>query len=148
MINKLFELLNGIEYSRDIPEEAKEMAEKEGYIIILGGSDDLLLCYGAKSWMTEYEEHGYGWDGEDFKNIADKKLQDEANQLGLEIFWNGKNQSNKIKNYDWEKQGSFSYKVKDEVESKKFIVYEDIKTKEVYCTGLIVKLPNNFISKS
>lgn len=144
MLNKLFNILNGTGYYRDIPQEAKDIAKENGYIVIVGGSDNLMYCFGPPSWMTDYEEHGYGWDGEDFKDIGDKCLQDEAHQLGLEIFWCGKNQSNEIKNYDMDKNGSFSYKVKDEIDSKEFIVYEDVETKEVYCTGLIIKLPNNF----
>ncbi len=144
MINKLFNLLDKTEYYRDVPLKAKDLAKENGYIIIVGGSDNLMYCFGAPSWMTNYIEHGYGWDGEDFKDIGDKCLQDEANQLGLEIFWCGKNQSNEVENYDWEKQGAFSYKVKDEIISKDFIVYEDKEKNEIYCTGIIIKLPKTF----
>ena len=146
MLEKLYEMLNGIDYTRDVPEEAKQLAKDNGYIIVVGGSDDLMYCYGADSWLSEYVEHSYGWDGDTLKDIDDELLRDEAKQLGLEIYWCGKivNTNKEILGYDTEKQGAFSYVVSDDIVSKDFIVYENDKKNEVYCTGKIIKLPKDF----
>lgn len=143
-MNELFEMVNKIPYTREIPKESENYARENGFIVIVGGSDDLMYCYGADSYMTDYIEHSYGWDGETFDDIDDKQLQKEANQLGLEIFWCGKNKSRQIENYDIDKQGAFSYKVNDGIEFKDFLVMED--DSEVYCTGIIIKLPEDFKS--
>ena len=89
-IDKIYELVNGIDYSRDIPKEAELLAKNNNIIIIVGGSDDLMYCYGAESYLTRRCEHGYGWDGSLLQNIHDKNLECEAKQLGLEIYWCGK----------------------------------------------------------
>jgi len=150
-INKIYDLVNNSYYREDLNQEAIEIAKEEGYIIILGGSDDLFYAYGAKSYLTDYEEHGYGWDGSNLKNISDKALEAEAEQLGLKVFWCGKieDTGEEIPNYNWQKQGSFSYTVKEDIEFKNFIVLEEEGSDEVYCTGIILKLPKDFkISES
>jgi hypothetical protein len=45
--------------------------------------------------------------------------------------------------------GAFSYKVKEGINFKNFTVYEDFEKygEEVYCTGIIIELPNGFESK-
>lgn len=148
MINELFKMCNGIEYTRDIPKDAEQYAKENGFIIIVGGSDDLMYCYGAKSYMTDYVEHGYGWDGNDLIDIDDKQLECEAKQIGLKIWWCGhissKSPYYKLENYDMDKMGAFSYTVNDDIEFKNFTVFEDEKHNEVYCTGIIVKLPESF----
>ncbi len=149
MINKICELVNGTTYTRTVPKEAIKLAKENGYIIIVGGSDDLMYCFGAECYMTDCEEHSYGWDGDTLTNIEDKKLEAEAKQLGLEIYWcgeiiKGDKVVKKIDNYDTEKQGAFSYKVKEEIKYKNFIVYEDEKKNEIYCTGIIIELPKKF----
>jgi len=143
ILNKLYELCNGIEIRKDIPKEAEKLAKDNGYVIIIGGSDDLMYCYGSDSYLTEYQEHSYGWDGDNLINIRDKQLENEAKQLGLKIFWCGEilQTNEKIPNYDVEKQGAFSYQVNEKIISKDFIVFEK---KDVYCTGIIIKLPKNF----
>lgn len=152
IIEQLYSLCNNIEYSRDIPNQAKKLAADNGFIVIVGGSDDLMYCYGAESYMTDYCEHGYGWDGETFESISDKKLQNEANQLGLKIWWCGKifNRNEDViaerSNYDQHKMGAFSYTVNSEIQHKEFTVLERGDTGEVYCTGIIVKLPESFQS--
>lgn len=144
MLNKIHELVDGIVYTRDVPKEAEELAKQTNAVIIVGGSDDLMYCYGSDSYLTDYVEHSYGWDGETFEEIDDKQLEDEANQLGLEIFWCGSNRNGEIEEYNIEKSGAFSYKVKDGIEFKNFIVYENDKKEEVYCTGIIIELPVDF----
>ena len=148
-IEEVFELVEGIEYTREIPKEAEKLAKENNIIVIVGGSDDLMYCYGAESYLSDYCEHSYGWDGDDLKDIEDKQLQDEAEQLGLEIYWCGRIISAKksIENYNVETQGAFSYKVKDGINFKNFIVYENDKKDDVYCTGIIIELPENFKSK-
>jgi len=149
MIQKLYKLLNGIEYTRDVPEEAKQIAKENGFVIIVGGSDDLMYCYGADSYLTDYIEHGYGWDGDTLISIDDEQLESEASQLGLEIYWCGKiadSEGKEIIGYDTEKSGAFSYKVREGIESKDFIVYENDEKDEVYCTGIIIELPVDFKS--
>jgi len=155
VINKLYEICNGIIDNRDIPEKAKKIAKENGYIIIIGGSDDLMYAYGAKSYLTEIKEHSYGWNGDTLENINDKQLECEAKQLGLRIYWCGKifsrneNLENngiidKISNYNISKQGGFYYTVKKEIKHKHFIVYTNDKIDNVYCTGIIIKLPKKF----
>ena len=146
-IDKLYEMVNGILYSREIPKEAEEFAKENGFVVIVGGSDDLMYAYGAKSWLTEYCEHGYGWDGETFEDIDDKCLQKEANQLGLQIYWCGLNRNMGRRNYITDESGAFSYSVKEGIEFKEFLVYEDENrnSDEVYCTGIIIELPKDFI---
>ena len=127
IFDKLYNLCNRIDYTRHIPEVAKQLAKENGYIIIVGGSDDLMYCYGADSYLTKYKEHDYGWDGDDLINIPDKQLQNEAKQLGLKIFWCGEiiATGEKKSNYNVEKQGAFSYQVNDNIISKDFIVFEE-----------------------
>ena len=73
-LKEIYNLCHGIGYSRDIPKEAEEIAKANNIIVIVGGSDDLMYCYGSKSYLTEECEHPYGWDGEDFSDIEDDKL--------------------------------------------------------------------------
>ncbi len=146
-MNKLEEIkaiCDGIEYSRDVPNEAKELAKENNIVIIVGGSDDLMYCYGAECYLTDYCEHSYGWDGDTLKDISDKQLEKEAEQLGLMIWWCGEivDAGLKIENYDTNKNGAFSYSVKDGIEALDFKVVED--DNDVYCTGKIIKLPDGF----
>ena len=143
-MDKIYGMVNGIEYNRDIPKEAKEYARENGFIVIVGGSDDLMYAFGAESYLASHEEHSYGWDGDTLKDISDSCLEYEAKQLGLEIFWCGINSGSEIKNYEVEDSGAFSYKVNKNIEYKDFTVYENEKQEEIYCTGIIIKLPNNF----
>lgn len=145
VLNRIKELCDGIQYSRDIPDEAKKIAKENNIVVIVGGSDDLMYCYGADSYLTEYCEHSYGWDGEDLTKIkGDKKLKKEAKQIGLKIWWCGKieNQMLEIENYDVKKNGAFSYSVNENIKSLDFLVMED---EDVYCTGKIIQLPSNFV---
>ncbi len=146
-LNEIKTICDGIQYSRDIPEEAKKIARENNIIVIVGVSDDLMYCYGAKSYLTNYIEHGEGWDGCDLaKDASEKKLRKEAKQLGLKIFWCGfiEKTREKIKDYDTNKSGAFSYTVNDNIKSLDFKVMED---DEVYCTGKIIELPEGFKSK-
>lgn len=145
ILNKIKELCDGIEYTRHIPKEAEQLAKENGIIVIVGGSDDLMYCYGADSYLTDEQEHSYGWDGEDLSKIkGDKKLKNEAIQLGLKIWWCGEIESEnlKLENYDTEKSGAFSYSVNENIKSLDFLVVED---GDVYCTGKIIQLPDDFI---
>ena len=150
MLNKIKELCDGILYSRHIPDEAEALAKNNNIVVIVGGSDDLMYCYGAKSYLTDYCEHSAGWDGEDLTKSTDEKLQIEAEQLGLKIWWcglimdNNKNVLEKIENYNWDEKGSFSYSVNENIEHVHFKVMEN--EKEPYCTGIIIELPEDFIS--
>ncbi len=145
-MGKLQEIKNiceGIEYDRNVPGDAKKIAEENNIVIIVGGSDDLMYCYGAKSYLTDYCEHGYGWDGDTLKDIDDKQLEKEAEQLGLMIYWCGEIKYSKysIDNYSLDEMGAFSYSVKEGIESLDFKVMED---DDVYCTGKIIQLPSDF----
>jgi hypothetical protein len=145
-MNKLQEIkaiCDGIEYSRHVPKGAEELAKENNIVIIVGGSDDLMYCYGAECYLTDYCEHGYGWDGDTLKDISDKKLEKEADQLGLMIWWCGeiKDAGLKIEGYDTEKSGTFSYSVKEGIEALDFKVMEG---NDVYCTGKIIKFPDGF----
>lgn len=137
-------ICDGIEYSRHVPKKAEELAKKNNIVIIVGGSDDLMYCYGAECYLTDYCEHSYGWDGDTLKGISDKQLEKEAEQLGLMIWWCGeiKDAKLKIENYDIDKNGAFSYSVKEGIEALDFKVMED--ENDVYCTGKIIKLPDTF----
>lgn len=145
ILEKIKQICNGIEYSRDIPQKAKELAKQNNIIVIVGGSDDLMYCYGADSYLTDYCEHSCGFDGEDLTKIkGNKKLRKEAEQLGLKIWWCGEiiKDGLIIEQYDVEKSGAFSYSVNENIEYLDFLVMED---SDVYCTGKIIKLPNNFV---
>ena len=52
MLKKIKELCDGIEYSRHIPDEAEALAKDYNIVVIVGGSDDLMYCYGADSYLT------------------------------------------------------------------------------------------------
>ena len=146
ILEQIKSICDGIEYSRDIPEEAKKLAKENNVVVIVGGSDDLMYCYGADSYLTEYCEHSEGWDGCDLtKHASDKQLLKEAKQLGLKIFWCGtiEKTGEKIEGYNTDESGAFSYKVADNIEHLNFKVMED---EDVYCTGIIIKLPDGFIS--
>lgn len=145
-LEEIKKLCDGIEYSRDIPEGAKEIAKNNNIVVIVGGSDDLMYCYGADSYLTDYCEHGEGWDGCDLSDDdVNPKLRNESKQLGLKIWWCGtiSDTGETIKDYDIEKSGAFSYTVNDNIESLDFKVVED---DGVYCTGIIIQLPENFKS--
>ena len=159
-INEIYDIVNGIEYNRDIPDVAKELASLHNIVVIVGGSDDLMYCFGADSWLTEYCEHGYGWDGDRLSNISDKQLESEASQLGLEIYWcgrilegglsyedvkSGNGVIKSIEGYDTKISGAFSYKVNSDIQYKDFTVYEEKGSDDVYCTGIIIQLPSNFV---
>ena len=145
MLKRIQEICNGIEYSRHIPDEAEALAKDNNIVVIVGGSDDLMYCYGAKSYLTNYPEHSAGWDGEDLTKSTDIFLQLEAEQLGLKIFWCGSIQDTEetIKDYDTDKSGAFSYQVAENIKHLEFKVMED---KYVYCTGIIIQLPDDFKS--
>ncbi len=145
ILEKIKKICDGIEYSRDIPEEAEQLAKDNNIVVIVGGSDDLMYCYGADSYLTEYCEHGEGWDGCDLSlDASDEQLGKEAEQLGLKIWWCGKieNRNLTIDNYNIEESGAFSYTVNDDILSLDFKVIED--DNDVYCTGKIIQLPDNF----
>ena len=143
ILNEIKEICNGIQYSRDIPEEAKKLAKENNIIVIVGGSDDLMYCYGADSYLANEREHSYGWDGDTLENISDKKLKKEAKQLGLKIWWCGtiEDAGLEIENYDTDKSGAFSYSVNEDIKALDFLVMED---DDVYCTGKIIQLPKDF----
>lgn len=148
-IEKIKAICDGIPYTREIPFEAEQLAKQNGIVVIVGGSDDLMYCYGADSFLTGYREHSEGWDGCDLSlHAGDEPLRKEAEQLGLKIFWCGeiKKTDEKIEGYDTEKSGAFSYKVADGIEHANFLVMEEEGGSEVYCTGIIIKLPENFVS--
>ncbi len=145
VLNDIKVMCDGIEYSRNVPEEAKALAIENGIVIIVGGSDDLMYCYGAYSYLTDMQEHSYGWDGDDLLD-AEKELKDEATQLGLMIWWCGAivRSSVWIDDYDTDKSGAFSYTVKEGIEFLNFKVLEDKDGDDVYCTGIIIQLPADF----
>lgn len=148
ILTRIQEICNGTEYSRHVPDEAEKMAKENGIVIIVGGSDDLMYCYGADCYLTRACEHGVGWDGEDLTvYLHDDDLQHEAYQLGLKIWWEGECNGEKKENYSVEKSGAFSYSVKEGIEHLEFKVCEDENDfSDIYCTGIIIKLPENFIS--
>lgn len=146
VLNEIKKICDGIEYSRSIPLEAEELAKANNIVVIVGGSDDLMYCYGAESYLAWEQEHSYGWDGKDLSTIkGDKKLKKEAKQLGLKIWWCGRIEDKGlvIEGYDTEKSGAFSYTVNDDIEHLNFKVMED---EDVYCTGIIIQLPEGFKS--
>ena len=149
ILNQIKSICDGIEYTRHIPKEAEELAKNNGIIVIVGGSDDLMYAYGAESYLTSECEHGEGWDGCDLaKHASEKQLRKEAKQLGLKIFWCGSidKTGEVIEGYNTNESGAFSYKVADNIEHLTFKVMEDMKGSDVYCTGIIIKLPENFVS--
>jgi hypothetical protein len=144
-LNKLFELCNGIAYNRSIPDEAEDLAANNGFIVLVGGSDDLMYAYGAKCYLTDQGELSYGWNGFDFSatDLNDSELKRETDILGLKIWWCGKikHTGEILPWYDTDTKGAFSYSVKEGLLCKEFTVFENVGKPEVYCTGLIVKLP-------
>lgn len=143
-LQEIKSICDGIEYSRNVPVEAKRIAKENNIVIVVGGSDDLMYCYGAKSYLTDYCEHSEGWDGCDLtKHASNEQLKKEAKQLGLKIFWCGsiEETGEVIEGYDTDKSGAFSYTVNEDIESLEFKVMED---DEVYCTGIIIQLPVGF----
>ena len=148
ILNKIQKLCHGIEYSRQIPDEAEKLAKENGIVVIVGGSDDLMYCYGADCYLTDEVEHGVGWDGEDLSKIkGEKKLKKEAKQLGLKIWWCGKiKEYGDVKpNYSIDESGAFSYSVNEDIEYLEFLVCENENDfSDIYCTGIIIKLPDNF----
>lgn len=152
MIDEIYRIVNETTMYRDIPDEAKALAREHGYIVIVAGSDDLMYCYGADCYMTRRIEHGGVYHGLDLSEHPDEKLRREASQLGLKVFWCGKLRTKDggeeaIEGYSVKKYGGFSYIVGSDVESRNFSVLDDATSggaPEVYCTGIIVKLPGNF----
>ncbi len=147
VLKEIKSICDGIEYSRNVPEEAKKIAKQNNVVIIVGGSDDVMYCYGAKCYLTDSREHSYGWDGDTLQGIGDSFLEAEARQLGLMIWWCGQIYGTglKIDGYDEDQSGAFSYTVNEDIESIDFKVMED---DYVYCTGKIIQLPDSFIPAS
>lgn len=147
ILKEIQDLCNGTEYSRHVSAEAERLAKENGVVIIVGGSDDLMYCYGADCYLTRACEHGVGWDGEDLTvYLHDDDLQHEAFQLGLKIWWEGKCNGEIKENYSVEESGAFSYSVKEGIEYLEFKVCEEENDfSDIYCTGIIIKLPENFI---
>lgn len=146
ILEEIKQICNDCEYDRDVPELAKKLAKENGCIIIVGGSDDLMYAYGSDSFLTDYCEHSEGWDGCDLtKHASDIQLKEEAKQLGLKIFWCGyiAKTGEKIEGYNSDEMGAFSYVVNNDIEHMNFRVMED---DDVYCTGIIIKLPDGFVS--
>ena len=146
-LKEIYNICHGIGYNRDVPKEAEKLAKNNNIIIIVGGSDDLMYCYGAKSYLTAECEHLYGWDGEDFSDIEDEKLLNEVNQLGLKIWWCGLIQEPRQEkpNYKVTESGAFSYSVNPEIEYLEFLVCENENDfSDIYCTGIIIRLPEDF----
>ncbi len=150
ILNKIKELCDGIEYSRHIPKEAEELAKENNIVVIIGGSDDLMYCYGAKCFLTDYREHSEGWDGCDLpKHASDERLRNEAKQLGLKIFWCGtiEETGETFENYNANKHGAFTYSVNKDIKALDFKVLENVNDEtDVYCTGKIIQLPKDFKS--
>lgn len=147
-LERIKNICDGIEYSRHVPEEAKQIAKENNIIIIVGGSDDLMYCYGAECYLTKECEHPYGWDGDTLKDIFDEQLEKEAEQLGLMIWWCGSIASAGLEkeNYSTDESGAFSYSVNENIEHLEFKVCElESDFSDVYCTGIIIKLPDNFV---
>jgi hypothetical protein len=75
---QLAEKLNGIDYSRDIPEEYYPVLVENNLVVVLGGSDDLCYFLFPENGKVEKEELGC-WEGDtfwfdkDFKKITDSK---------------------------------------------------------------------------
>lgn len=149
VLKQIKAICDGIEYSRNIPDEAKRIAIENNIVVIVGGSDDLMYCYGAYSYLTDMQEHSCGWDGDTLKDIGDKNLEAEAAQLDLMIWWCGEIIADKMSRNKYDssysqsvkESGAFSYSVKKEIESLDFKVMED---NDVYCTGIIIQLPVDF----
>ena len=143
-LEQIKEICDGIKYSRDVPDMAKLIARENDIIIIVGGSDDLMYCYGARCYMTQEQEHGYAENGDTLEDIPDKQLEFEANQLGLMIHWCGAiGGMPYVDDYDEDRDGAFTYSVKDGIEFLDFKIMDD---GEVYCTGKIIQLPDGFLS--
>ncbi len=142
-LKKIRKICDGIENSRHIPKEAKQIAKANNIIIVTGGSDDLMYCYGADCYLTDHCEHSYGWDGDTLENISDKKLEFEAKQLGLKIWWCGRiaDAGLSLDGYNVYEMGAFYYTVKENIKALDFKVMED---NEVYCTGKVIQLPDDF----
>ena len=145
-INKVYELLNNSYYRESVNPEAISIAMDNNLVILMGASDDLFEAYGAISYLTNYAEHGGVNDGSTLTNIEDKALENEAKQLGLKVYWCGEisESSDKLLNYDWQKEGAFSFTVNDDIQFMNFTVLEERGSDEVYCTGIIFKLPKDF----
>ena len=146
-LKEIYNICHGIGYNRDVPKEAEKLAKNSNIIIIVGGSDDLMYCYGAKSYLTAECEHLSGGDGEDFSDIEDEKLLNEVNQLGLKIWWCGLIQEPRQEkpNYKVTESGAFSYSVNPEIEYLEFLVCENENDfSDIYCTGIIIRLPEDF----
>ena len=146
VLKKAKELLGEVVYRENLSKEVIQYAKDNNLIIIMGGSDDLMYVYGVDCYLTDYEEHDAGWDGEDLSLSENESLNKEASQLGLKILWCGKIQDKQIiENYSIEESGAFNYLVNDNINSLEFIIYENSKEDgEVYGKGLIVELPKNF----
>ena len=143
ILNEIKKLCDNIKYSHSIPPEAEQLAKDNNIVVIVGASDDLMYCLGAKCYLTDRIEHEAGWNGEDLTKSDNELLRLEAEQLGLKIFWCGEieNTGEIIENYDVKKDGAFSYSVNDNIKALDFKVIDE---DEVYCTGKIIQLPNNF----
>ena len=107
-----------------------------------------MYVYGADCNLTKECEWNCGADGCDFSlyDSINPNLKKETDALELKIWWCGKimHTLKHIPDYDTDKKGAFSYTVKDSIECKEFTVLENIGGPDVYCTGLIVKLPSCF----
>ena len=126
----------------NLTKEAEEYAQNNNMLIIATHSDDLCFVYGADCFLSKQEELLTNcWRGTNFPEEGGE--QKEALQLGLLIYWKGTvfEEDVKMSNYDRDSHGCFFIECSNKINHRHFKVVRD---KEVYGTGIILELPNDF----
>ena len=150
-LDNIFKMVDGCNYYKDLPNNAKRYAFRHGFILAIMGDEDKMLCFGADCYLTFRCEHKICFYGDDFADTPNNSLRLEAIQLGLKVFRGGKildprgSLIRKIPEYSVLRDGSgFSFRVCNHILSQEFAMLKN-KSQEILSKGIIIKIPSGFI---
>lgn len=131
MINKIAEMLNGLQYPTEPSQEIIELAKANNIVIVFGASDDLMEFRGAI-----YDEID-AWNGA--TALVNKSgLFDECS-IHCKHSNAAKEQYSKVHAIWDDKDRDCSWSYKTDIPHAEFKIMED---DEVYCYGIVFSLDN------
>jgi len=129
MINKVAEMLDGLEYPDDPSQEIIEMAKENNMVIVFGSSDDLIEFRGA------IRDEVSAWEGATVF-ISNIGLFEEC-ECECKYSISEKNKCSKVDAIWDDKDRNCSWSYKTDITHAEFKVMED---DDVYCYGIVFSL--------
>jgi hypothetical protein len=131
----LAEMLDGIEYPVDVPEDVEKAAKHHGLVIIFGASDDLMEFRGAiDDEMGCYDGGVAHIDSEGLSPDFDSVDKDDKDAMRE---WFKREGKGRIIEALWCKEPNYSWTYKTDIPHATFEVVED---GEPYCRGIVFSL--------